>query len=255
MRNILRPLFLFLILSLLSSAKAHAMQETSFSLLRDEAGGYILPLPQGWQEVTNASALQELVSRLCPFFISGEGISGASHVRGAVYPDDAMARPAMVLFALDYRILGLGQADVRDIAKDSPAAIASLANAIQTVYSESYPQSIKINSHQGDDFFSLNLRSVLDFDDEAGTTRNQHVKVVLAANGALAMVTLYEGPADNAYDSAIAASVRAMRALPENALQHVNPPFQPSFFDYVLVFVAIIFVAIIVRRLRSAMRG
>ena len=255
MKNISRSLFLFLIFCLLFPTRGHAVQETSSSLLRDEAGGYILPLQQGWQEVTDTSTLQELVSRLCPFFVSGEGIPGASHIRGAVYPDDAIARPAMVVFTLDYSVLGLGRADVQDIAKDSPTAIASLANAIQTAYSESYPQSIKINSHQGEDFFSLNLRSVLDFDNEAGTTRNQHIKVVLSAKGALVMVTLYEGLANSAYDSAIAASVREMRALPESALQHVNPPFQPSFFDYVLVFVAVIFVVIIVRRLRRAMRG
>ncbi|MDR2668899.1 MAG: hypothetical protein LBC14_02960, partial [Desulfovibrio sp.] len=112
-----------------------------------------------------------------------------------------------------------------------------------------------VNSHLGDDFFSLNLRSVTDFADEAGTTGNRHLKVMLTVNGALVLMTVYNGLPDAAYDEAVAASVRAMRVLPEKSLQRVNPPYQASLSDYLMFVGALIFFVYIVLRLRAAMRS
>jgi hypothetical protein len=174
-------------------------------------------------------------------------------MRGAVLPDSAPASPAMVVFALPYAVLGLDQQAVRNIAKNAEASqrvAASLADAMQLSYKERFPRSIMINNQLGEDFFALNLRSVLDFADEAASTRNRRMKMALAASGAVVLMAQYDGPPREDYDAAIAAGVREMIILPEQALRSVNPPFQPSPLDYALLCAAILAVFIFVRRLR-----
>jgi hypothetical protein len=192
---------------------------------------------------------------VCVVFASDGAIPGATRIRGAVLPDDAAAAPALVVFALAYAELGLDTKAVQEIAKDSQSLTATLANALQESYLRMFPKSILVNSHLGDDFFSLNLRTVTDFADEAGTTRNRHLKVALTVDGALVLMTVYDGLPVAAYDEAVAASVRALRVLPEKTLQRVNPPFQASLPDYLMLAGALVFFVYIVLRLRAAMRS
>jgi hypothetical protein len=224
-------------------------------VLRDDVAGYVLSLPPGWREVDDPGMLEALVRRVCVVFAPDGMIPGATRIRGAVLPDDAAAAPALVVFALAYAELGLDGNAVREIAKDAKSVTATLANALQESYLRMFPQSIMVNSHLGDDFFSLNLRTVTDFADEAGTTRNRHLKVTLTVNGALVLMTAYDGPPVAAYDEALAASVRSLRALPEKALQRVNPPFQASITDYLMLAGALVFFVYIFLRLRAAMRS
>ena len=228
-----------------------AQEAAPRSLLRDDAAGYVLPLPSGWREITDAGQLAEVAGRVCAVFMRGNSIPGASRMRGAILPDSAPASPALVVFVLDHAAaLGLDVQSVQNIAKDARKILAPLANALQESYKQMYPASIMINSQLGDDFFALNLRSVLDFADEAASTRNRRIKVMLTAAGAVVLTTQYDGPLDAERDAAIAASVREMIVLPEKNLQSVIPPYQASFLDYALLCAAILFVVILVRRAR-----
>jgi hypothetical protein len=248
-------LFFFFAAGLLFPGRLYAQEEPPPLLLQDDAAGYVLPLPAGWREITDPSGLEEIVRRVCSFFASDGRIKGASSLRGAVFPEDAAAAPALVVFALDYAVLGLDRTAVQEIAKTSREVAAALANALQKSYMQEFPQSIMLNHHLGDDFFSLNLRTVLNFEDEAGTTRNRNLKVLLAEGGALVLMAGYDGPFNTAYDAAIAASVRAMAVLPEKKLENVNPPFQSSFLDYAMILGTILFIVYLVRRFRGAGRG
>jgi hypothetical protein len=181
-------------------------------------------------------------------------IRGASAIRGAFLPDSAPASPALILFSLDYATLGLNAETVKDMAKKSQAVAASLADAVQESYQELFPRSIMVNSALGDDFFILNLRSVLDFSQEEATTRNRLIRMTLTAHGALLLMTLYDGPPQTIYDRDIAASVRALRILPDKAVQTLRPPFEASFLDYLLLIAAIIFAVVLAGRFRRAKR-
>jgi hypothetical protein len=220
------------------------------ALLRDDAAGYVLPLPAGWQEITDPRILEDIVRRVCVVLVPDGG-----SLRAAALPSDKIAAPALVVFTLKYATLGLDTDALQKISKDSEAVTATLANAMQEAYKQAFPQSIMINSHLGDDFFSLNLRTVLDFADEKGTTRNRHLKLMLALDGVLVLMTLYDGPQVEAYDVAIAASVREMRILPDKLLQKINPPFEASFLDYLLLILSIISVVYIIKRMRRAVRS
>jgi hypothetical protein len=245
----------FPVLLLLLPLPARSGEGAPALVLRDDVAGYALPLPAGWREVDDPDMLESLVRRVCVVFTSDGGIPGASRVRGAVRPDDAAAAPALIVFALAYAELGLDSKAVREIAKDSPSVTANLANALQESYLRMFPQSIMVNSHLGDDFFSLNLRTVTDFADEAGTTRNRILKVALTVDGALVLMTVYDGLPVAAYDEAVAASVRALRVLPEKTLRSVDPPYQASLPDYLMLAGALVFFVYIFFRLRSAMRS
>ncbi|MDR3176444.1 MAG: hypothetical protein LBU06_07940 [Desulfovibrio sp.] len=250
----IRVKFFFLALWGLCFIIPHARAEEAPVVLRDDVAGYVLPLPSGWREVDDPDVLEYLVRRVCVVFMSNGGIPGASRVKGAVLPDDAATAPVLVVFALTYADLGLDNSAVQEIAKDSRALTTNLANALQESFLRMFPQSIMINNHLGDDFFSLNLRTVADFADEAGTTRNRHLKVMLTLNGALVLMTLYDGLPNAVYDEALATSVRAMRVLPEKSLQRATSPFKASPLDYLLLVGAIAFFFYIFIRLRAAMR-
>jgi hypothetical protein len=224
-------------------------------LLQDDGAGYVLPLPSSdWREITDARLLEEQARRVCVVFMRDGVIRGAASMRGAFLPDSAPASPALIVFTLDYATLGLGAENVKDMAKRSRAVAATLANAVQESYRELFPRSIMVNSHLGEDFFSLNLRSVLDFSNEAATTRNRHIRMSLTAHGALVLMTQYDGPPNVAYDAALAASVREMRVLPGKEVRAVLPPFEASFFDYALILGAMVFVFFLMRRFRSKRR-
>jgi len=239
--------FVWLLLPLCPQAQEAAPRD----MLRDDAAGYILLLPPGWREITDAGQLAEAAGRVCAVFMRGDAIPGASCMRGAILPDSAPASPALVVFALDHAAaLGLDAQSVQDIAKNPRKFLAPLANALQESYKQMYPASIMLNSQLGDDFFVLNLSSVLDFSDEAGSTRNRRIKVMLTAAGAVVLTTQYDGPFDAKFDAPIAASVREMIVLPEKNLQSAAPPYEASFLDYALLCAAILFVVMLVRRTR-----
>jgi hypothetical protein len=244
-----------LLLLTLSPLPARSGESAPAPMLRDDVAGYVLPLPAGWREVDDPGMLEALVRRVCVVFASNGVIPGATRIRGAVLPDDAAAAPALVVFALAYAELGLDNKAVQEIAKDAQSLTATLANALQESYLRMFPQSIMVNSHLGDDFFSLNLRTVTDFSDEAGTTRNRHLKVALTVNGALVLMTVYDGLPVAAYDEVLAASVRALRVLPEKNLLHAGPPFHASALDYLMLASAIVLFVYIFLRLRAAMRS
>jgi hypothetical protein len=244
-----------LLLPMLFPFPARSGEGVPALVLRDDVAGYVLPLSANWREVDDPDMLEALVRRVCVVFASDSGIPGATRICGAVLPDDAAAAPALVVFALAYAELGLDAGAMQEIAKDSQSLTATLANALQESYLRMFPQSIMVNSQLGDDFFSLNLRTVTDFADEAGTTRNRRLKVALTVDGALVLMTVYDGLPVAAYDEAVAASVRALRVLPEKALQRVNPPFQASLLDYLMLAGALVFFVYIVLRLRAAMRS
>lgn len=218
--------------------------------LRDERLGYIVPLPQGWSEVTDQSRVEHYVRKVCAFLAGGKNapdmpvLAGASGIRAAALPEDTAASPALVVFLLDYAALGLNAETVRELAENSEAVAANLANALQHAYLDVFPRSIMVNSYLGEDFFSLNLRSL----PEGGAARNQHFKLILTSAGALILMTLYEGPEDAAYDSAIAASVRETIIMPEHALHQVKPPYKASFADYLLVGAALLATVVILRK-------
>lgn len=130
----------------------------SVVVLRDEAAGYVLPLPPGWRELAGPDQLRDLIPRVCVLFSTDGGIPGSSSLRGAVLPDEAAASPALIVFALDYALLGLDSEAAREIAKDSRSVTATPANALQESYLRLFPRSIRINHHLGENFFSLNLR-------------------------------------------------------------------------------------------------
>jgi hypothetical protein len=111
-----------------------------------------------------------------------------------------------------------------------------------------------VNSSLGEDFFSLNLRSVLDFSREAATTSNRQIRLTLTAHGALVLMTLYDGPPRAEYDRDIAASVLALRILPDETLQNMRPPFEASFLDYLLLIAVMIFAVHLARRFRRPRR-
>ncbi|MDR1686400.1 MAG: hypothetical protein LBR82_08195 [Desulfovibrio sp.] len=255
MRMMFAVCFPALLILLLFPLPARSGEGAPAPVLRDDVAGYVLPLPAGWREVEDPGVLEALVRRVCVVFTSDGGISGATRIRGAVPADDAAAAPALVVFALGYAELGLDTGAVKEIAKDSQSLTATLANALQESYLRMFPQSIMVNSHLGDDFFSLNLRTVTDFADEAGTTRNRHLKVMLTVNGALVLMTVYNGLPDAAYDETLAASVRALRVLPEKILQSVNPPYRASLLDYLMLAGALVFFVYIFLRVRAAMRS
>ena len=232
---------------------SHAQDEPL--LLRDDSVGYVLALPSKWIELSGEAAVTEQVNRLCSFFIKEGEIPGAFSLRAALLPEDEVASPAMVIFSLSYPSLGLRHEEVQEMAKDSEAITAGLANALQTSYMQAFPQSIMINNHLSEEFFSLNLRTVLDFENEQETTRNRYLKVMLTAVGAVVLVAQYDGPPNSTYDRLIATSVRNLGVLPEKALRTVNPPFKPTIFDYILLFFAVIAVVILVRKLAGVMRG
>lgn len=224
-------------------------------LLRDDGAGYELPLPSSdWLEITDARLLEEQARRVCVVFMRDGVIRGASSMRGAFLPDSAPASPALIVFALDYASLGLDAEAVKDLAQKSRAVAATLANAVQESFLELFPGSIMVNSYLGEDFFALNLRSVLDFSQEEATTRHRLIRLTLTAHGALVLMTLYDGPPQAEYDRDIAASVRALRILPENALQNVRPPFEASFLDYLMLIGVILLAVYIARRFRRAKR-
>jgi hypothetical protein len=220
------------------------------ALLRDDAAGYILPLPAGWQEITDQRILEDMARRVCVILVPDSG-----SLRGAAFSSDKAAAPALVVFALKYATLGLDTDALKEISKDSESVTATLANALQEAYKQAFPQSIMLNNHLGNEFFSLNLRTVLDFTDEQNSTRNRHLKVMLTLDGVLVLMTLYDGPPVAAYDAAIAASVREMLIFPDKQLQRVNPPFKASFLDYLLVTVSIVAVVYVIKRMRRAMRS
>jgi hypothetical protein len=224
-------------------------------LMRDDAAGYVLALPPGWREVSDSRQTRELALRVCSLFTYGDSIPGASNMRAATFPDDPQAAPAMVVFALDYAALGLSEEAVKEIAKDSEAAIAALANAIQDSYLQKFPQSIMVNNHLGEDFFSLNLRSIMDPARPEASTRNQHLRMMLTMHKALILMTLYDGPPNALYDEVIATSVRETLILPEQNLQKVIPPREVSVLDYVLMGAALVAVFYVVRALRRFSRS
>jgi len=235
--------------------RLEAAEEPSRMVLHDEAAGYLLPLPAGWREVTGSGELEELVRRVAAVFLCVDGtVPGARHLRGAFLPDGGRAAPALVVFSLEYAGLGLSREAVQAIAKDARTATAGLANGIQESFMHRYPQSILVNKELGDDFFSLSVRSVGDFADEEGTTRNQHLKVMLTAGGALVLAALYEGPPDAGYDTALGGAVRELMVLPEKSLQRVNPPAGVGFLDYLMIAAAIVFAVILVGKVRRFMR-
>jgi hypothetical protein len=234
----------------------NAQEAPAHPFLRDEGAGYELPLPSAdWREITDARLLEEQARRVCVVFMRDGVIRGASSMRGAFLPDSAPASPALILFTLEYATLGLDAEAVKDMAEKSRAVAATLANAVQESFRELFPGSIMINSYLGEDFFLLNLRSVLDFSQEAATTRNRYIRMTLTARGALVLMTLYDGPPQAEYDRDIAASVRTLRILPDKALQSVRPPFEASFLDYLLLIAAILFVVYLARRFRRAKRS
>ncbi|MDR2727335.1 MAG: hypothetical protein LBC10_05020 [Deltaproteobacteria bacterium] len=236
---------------LLFPACVPAQEAESRLVLRDEAAGYALLLPADWQEVTDADLLDDLVRRIGGMFLQHGRIPGAAYMRGALLPDSAPASPALIVFTLGYEAFGLGAKNVLDIADDSKIIARGLANVLQTSYLQHYPNSIMIDNYLGDDFFSLNLRSVLDFADEAGTTRNRYIKVALVASGVVILMAQYDGPPDPQRDPTIAACVREMIIVPEKTLQSVKPPYQASFLDYVLFVGAALVVFVVVRRMRG----
>ncbi|MDR0826323.1 MAG: hypothetical protein LBN33_00360 [Desulfovibrio sp.] len=245
----MRLAFFLLALCSLFPALARAAEDMAAAVLRDEAAGYILPLPAGWREVTDPGLLEDLVARVRAVFVL-DAAGDVPFLRGAVLPDDAQASPALMVFALDYTAFNLDKNAVQAIANDPQALTAAMANAMQEAYKENFPQSILINSHLGDDFFSLNLRTVLDFADERGTTRNRWIKVTFSVDRVLVLLTLYDGPPHAAYDESIASSVRAMRVLPEKALNKVLPPREITWLDYVLVVVAGLVCVFLILRVR-----
>jgi hypothetical protein len=243
-----------LVLALLPSP-LYGEETPSPLIIRDDSAGYVMALPEGWQEVSDPRLRQELALRVCSLFVSGNAINGASHIRAAVLPSDPKAAPALVVFALEYSALGLTEEAIKEIAKDSEEVTATLANAIQVSYMQKFPQSIMINNHLGDDFFSLNLRTVLDSADQAASTRNRHLRMMLTLNKALILMTVYDGPPNAGYDEAIAASVREMLVLPEQNLQRANPPYEASPLDYLLLAAALVAAFFAVRALRRFMKS
>lgn len=240
------------VLSVVFAHPAKAQEEPKqHSLVEDTATGYALTLPLTWREVTEPAALEKLVNTTCALFLSKGRPAGMSAPRGFALPGDTPATPRLAIFALDYAALGLRQSDVAQIATSPTSFVAGLANAMQTSYLELFPQSIMVNSHLGEDFFTLNLRSVLDFADEHGTTQNRHLKVMLTATGAIVLLTLYEGPPTPEHDQVIPSIVRTLRVVPEKAISTVNPPYQASFLDYALFLAAIAFVIFLIRRRRG----
>ncbi|MCL1939287.1 MAG: hypothetical protein FWG04_01315 [Desulfovibrionaceae bacterium] len=185
----------------------------------DAVAGYMLTLPPDWREAGDRRRVEELARRVCAVFIQGDTIPRAIHMRAAEFPDDTTASPALVVFALNYNALGLDRKAAQNVAQDSKSVVIALANALQQAYKQVFPYSIMINHHLGDDFFSLNLRSAPDKPEkDSETTRNQHLKLMLTSEGALILMTLYDGPPLAAYDSPIAAAVRSLLILPEKSL-------------------------------------
>ncbi|MDR1489507.1 MAG: hypothetical protein LBS65_03325 [Desulfovibrio sp.] len=247
---------LFFVAWLFLPSPLKAQDEPAPPLLRDDVAGYELPLPSsGWREISDVRLLEEQARRICVVFMRDGIIPGASLMRGAFLPDSAPASPALILFTLEYATLGLNAEAVKNMAEKPRGVAASLANAVQESYLELFPRSVMVNSYLGDDFFSLNLRSVLDFSQEEATTRNRHIRMTLTAHGALVLMTLYDGPPQAEYDRGIAASVRTLRILPDKGLQNVRPPFEASILDYLLLISAIFFTVYLARRFRRAMRG
>ena len=224
-------------------------------ILRDVEAGYVLPLPVGWREVTDSSALDSLVRRVCSMFMTGDDKANLTYVRGAILPVDQKASPALVVFALDYASLGLNEAALKDITTESQTLTAGLANATQTLYMQHFPHSVKLYDRLGDDFFSLHLRTILDLADEQATTRNRYIKMLLTSERVIVLMTLYDGPSVANYEVALAKCVRELLPLAEKSLDKVNPPYQASGFDYLLVVLAIIVAVYVLRKVRAFMRS
>ena len=245
---------ILLVLWCLPPASLRAEGEAAQIIFRDDQAGYVLPLPVGWQEVTDTKALDSLVRRLCSIFMTGDRIANANHLRGAILPGDQKASPALVVFSLDYySSLGLSIEAVKDIAKEPQVLMASLANSIQQLYLQHFPQSILINHRLGDDFFVLTLRTVLDFADEPGTTRNRYIKMMVTSTRLLVLMTLYDGPTVTDYEVVIAKCVREMLVLSDRSIDKVNL-HEVTPLDYVLVILALLVAVIVIRKFRAFMR-
>ena len=223
--------------------------------LRDDEAGYVVLLPDGWREVTDPLALKKLLDRVGVLFAKEGVISGASHIRGAVFADDARAAPALAVFALDYAGIGLTSNALDEMARDTRRVGAALADAMQVEYLKLFPQTVLVNSVLGEDYFYMHLRSVLDPADEQGSTRNRYIKLIFGAHVALMVLAQYDGPQNINYELALAKSTRESTALPEKKIRTRLPPYEASFLDYLMLVAAVIFGVYCFGRLRAWMRS
>lgn len=225
--------------------------ESTYILLQDDQAGYSVSLPIAWEELRDLGSLNSIIPRVCEPFVENGHIPGATGLHGAVLSGRSTASPAVAIFALDYTSLGLTRNFIERMAETPEAITVPLSEALQKLYLERFPQSVMTANKPGEDYFSLNLRTVSDLTNEKETTRNRQLKVLLTADGAVMLMSIYDGPPDGKYETDIAFIMRGLRHLPEKSLKTLVPPYETSFFDYILVFGCVLIVFFVIRRLRS----
>lgn len=227
---------------------ALAAEGAQRAVLLDSEAGYMAPLPAGWEEAGPDQARAAALRAGALFVVDG-AIPGASGIRGALYPADAAAAPVLAVFTLDYAALGLAAAAADKVAEDARSVAAALSLALQEEYARRFPRSILVHTALGEDYFSLQLRT------EDDPPCNRHLKVMLAARGAVALAAQYDGPVNTAYEIALAGSVRETRILPGHTLQSRLPAYRPGLLDYLLLPAAVAFAAWCLARLRAWMKS
>lgn len=201
-------------------------------IIADEWAGYGIYLPPGWKPVSDKEKILEIAKDVAAFSYRNDGRDSMfANAQAAIFPD-APGNPAMVFYWMDYRMLGISKEALGELAKTPEDLVSTAANALQMAYRDVFPNSIMINSYLENDTFILNLRSVVDFNNEEETTRNQTIRMIFGKDAVVVVASLYTGPPNAEYDEEISKAIREMYVNPEKTLEKAVPPFEAGIVDY-----------------------
>ncbi len=246
---------LFLSATLCCGPLMAAQQTYDGEILADNWAGYNIYLPTGWKPVHDKSRITELFEDVCAFVSNDDqNHRGFTNIQAGVLPN-APGNPAIVSYWMDYRMMGLDEKMVSKMAEDSERVVADVANTIQASYKEKYPNSIMINSHLDTDTFILYLRSILDFNNEMATTRNQIIRMTFGRDGIITIASLYTGPQDATLDGILARTLREVYIDQEKTFAKAAPAFSIGIIDYVMWIGVVLFVLYFIGRRKLKKQG
>ncbi len=239
-----------LLLGQLWAGVAFAENESRGEIIQDQWAGYALTLPYGWQVMTDRPKLLAMAKDVCAFSYTPEREDSIfANVRGGYLPGAAQG-PALVVFWVDYRFMGINGEAVSELAKDSENVLATTANALLASYQQAFPNSMMVNNHLDTDTFILNLRSITDTNNQEASTRHQTIRVIFGKECVIFIASLYTGAHNAGYDEVISKSIREVYISPDKTLAKAKPEFRVGALDYILWAGVIVVVLYLIGRRR-----